>query len=100
MYKISAKLALFHPIYLNFPHQMGRFNLIVVLSLSLSLCLFPNTISAALQKNYYANVCPNVENIVRDAVTKKFSQTFVTVPATIRLFFHDCFVQVNIYYIQ
>ncbi|XP_059458802.1 peroxidase 73-like [Corylus avellana] len=72
---------------------MGRFNLIVVLSLGLSLCLFPNTISAALRKNYYANVCPNVENIVRDAVRKKFNQTFVTVPATIRLFFHDCFVQ-------
>lgn len=79
---------------------MGRFNLlIVVLSLSLSSCLFPNTVSAALKKNYYAKICPNVESIVRDAVIKKFNQTFVTVPATIRLFFHDCFVEVNIYYV-
>nr|XP_023922585.1 peroxidase 51-like [Quercus suber]POE97796.1 peroxidase 73 [Quercus suber] len=70
----------------------SQFNLIVVLSLCLSLCLFP-TPTASLQQNYYANICPNVENIVRDAVKKKFNQTFVTVPATIRLFFHDCFVQ-------
>ncbi|XWS45172.1 hypothetical protein CRYUN_Cryun15aG0113700 [Craigia yunnanensis] len=71
----------------------GIINLVVVLSLSLSFCLLPGTASAQLRQNYYANTCPSVENIVRAAVTKKFSQTFVTVPATIRLFFHDCFVQ-------
>ncbi|XP_022740001.1 peroxidase 51-like [Durio zibethinus] len=73
---------------------MGQFiNLVIVLSLSLSFCLLPDTTSAQLRQNYYAKTCPNVENIVRAAVNKKFSQTFVTVPATIRLFFHDCFVQ-------
>ncbi|KAK1323450.1 Peroxidase 73 [Acorus calamus] len=45
-----------------------------------------------LRRNYYANVCPNVESIVRGIVNNKFRQTFVTVPATLRLFFHDCFV--------
>ncbi|XVF17550.1 hypothetical protein REPUB_Repub10bG0133100 [Reevesia pubescens] len=73
---------------------MGQFiNLVVVLSLSLSLCLLSDTASAQLRTNYYAKTCPNVESIVRGAVAKKFSQTFVTVPSTIRLFFHDCFVQ-------
>ncbi|KAJ8765467.1 hypothetical protein K2173_014589 [Erythroxylum novogranatense] len=72
---------------------MGRFNVLLVLSLAFSLCLFPSTISAQLKQNYYASICPNVESIVRGAVQKKFQQTFVTVPATIRLFFHDCFVQ-------
>lgn len=71
----------------------GQFNLIVVLSLCLSLCLFPYATSAILNRNYYAKTCPNVETIVRNAVKTKFQQTFVTVPATIRLFFHDCFVQ-------
>ncbi|KDP32054.1 hypothetical protein JCGZ_12515 [Jatropha curcas] len=71
---------------------MGRFHL-VLLFLSLSFCLFPDIISAQLRRNYYANICPNVESIVRNAVQKKFQQTFVTVPGTIRLFFHDCFVQ-------
>lgn len=67
---------------------------VVVLLLFLSLYVFPQLGSAQLQQNYYANICPNVETIVRNAVTKKIQETFVTVGATIRLFFHDCFVQV------
>ncbi|XP_021893129.1 peroxidase 16-like [Carica papaya] len=47
----------------------------------------------ALRQNFYQNVCPNVESLVRSAVQKKFQQTFVTAPATLRLFFHDCFVR-------
>ncbi|OAY81447.1 peroxidase 51-like [Ananas comosus] len=66
---------------------------VVVLLLFLSLYVFPQLGSAQLQQNYYANICPNVETIVRNAVTKKIQETFVTVGATIRLFFHDCFVQ-------
>ncbi|KAF2298145.1 hypothetical protein GH714_015519 [Hevea brasiliensis] len=73
--------------------MMGSFQLILVLSLSFSLCLFSSSVSAQLRQNYYANICPNVESIVRNAVQKKFQQTFVTVPGTLRLFFHDCFVQ-------
>ncbi|XP_004509077.1 peroxidase 73 [Cicer arietinum] len=72
---------------------MGRFNLILVFSLSLNLCLIPYLTLAQLSTNHYAKTCPNVESIVRTAVQNKFKQTFVTVPATLRLFFHDCFVQ-------
>ncbi|XP_008792666.1 peroxidase 51-like [Phoenix dactylifera] len=71
---------------------MGNIRVALFL-LTLSICLFPQLSSAQLRRNYYANICPNVESIVRNAVTKKFQQTFVTVPATLRLFFHDCFVQ-------
>ncbi|KAF7838019.1 peroxidase 16 [Senna tora] len=46
-----------------------------------------------LKKGFYNNICPNVEQLVRSAVTKKFQDTFVTAPATLRLFFHDCFVR-------
>ncbi|CAL9104173.1 Peroxidase [Musa troglodytarum] len=48
---------------------------------------------AQLRPNFYQFTCPNVESIVRQAVLKKVRQTFVTVPATLRLFFHDCFVE-------
>ncbi|KAI4315049.1 hypothetical protein L6164_027897 [Bauhinia variegata] len=72
---------------------MGRFSLVLVWSVSLCLCLYPYYASAQLSRNHYAKTCPNVESIVREAVRKKFQQTFVTVPATLRLFFHDCFVQ-------
>ncbi|KAL3525613.1 hypothetical protein ACH5RR_013985 [Cinchona calisaya] len=73
---------------------MGRCNIFILTLLTFSFisCLFPDFASAALKQNYYAKICPDVENIVRNAVFKKFNQTFVTVPGTIRLYFHDCFV--------
>ncbi|GMY13067.1 peroxidase 55-like isoform X3 [Fagus crenata] len=46
-----------------------------------------------LVENFYGSSCPNVESIVSQAVSTKFSQTFTTIPATLRLFFHDCFVE-------
>ncbi|KAK4262382.1 hypothetical protein QN277_027950 [Acacia crassicarpa] len=72
---------------------MGPCRLILMLSLSLSLYLFPYSTFAQLSTNHYANICPNLESIVRTAVRNKFQQTFVTVPGTLRLFFHDCLVQ-------
>ncbi|KAE9613062.1 hypothetical protein Lal_00027654 [Lupinus albus] len=72
---------------------MGQLSLIFVWLLFLSLCFNSCPTSAQLSRHHYAKICPNVENIVREAVKKKFQQTFVTVPATLRLFFHDCFVQ-------
>jgi hypothetical protein len=50
---------------------------------------------AKLSPGYYRSTCPRVESIVRSAVDRKVKETFVTVPATLRLFFHDCFVQVR-----
>ena len=47
-----------------------------------------------LSENFYSSSCPNVEGIVSQQVSTKFSQTFTTIPATLRLFFHDCFVEV------
>ncbi|XP_010028113.2 peroxidase 73 [Eucalyptus grandis] len=72
---------------------MALFRLFALWSLAICFCLCPHTTSAQLRQNFYANVCPNVEGIVRNAVRQKFQQTFVTVPGTLRLFFHDCFVQ-------
>lgn len=51
--------------------------------------------AARLRSDFYKSSCPNVESIVRKAVAEKVRQTFVTVPATLRLFFHDCFVEVS-----
>ncbi|XP_059064392.1 peroxidase 73-like [Cryptomeria japonica] len=51
------------------------------------------TQSSLLSTNFYANSCPKVEAIVKNVVSLKFNQTFVTVPGTLRLFFHDCFVE-------
>ncbi|XP_073156451.1 peroxidase 73-like [Henckelia pumila] len=70
----------------------SKFLIKLLLPFSLSIVLFSSSISAQLRLNFYANTCPDVEKLVRTAVTAKFRQTFVTVPATLRLYFHDCFV--------
>ncbi|XP_010464099.1 PREDICTED: peroxidase 73-like isoform X1 [Camelina sativa] len=71
---------------------MARFGLVIVVALSLTISMFPDTTTAQLKTNFYGKVCPNVEQIVRTVVQQKVKQTFVTIPATLRLFFHDCFV--------
>ncbi|KZV52467.1 peroxidase 73 [Dorcoceras hygrometricum] len=70
----------------------NKYQITLLLPLSLIIILFLSSTSAQLRQNFYANICPDVENIVRRAVKTKFDQTFVTVPATIRLLFHDCMV--------
>ncbi|XP_059636990.1 peroxidase 16-like [Cornus florida] len=65
---------------------------IICLSILLVSLLLPSGY-AQLRGDFYKNTCPNVESLVRSAVTNKFRQTFVTAPATLRLFFHDCFVR-------
>lgn len=50
---------------------------------------------AQLRENFYRTSCPNVESIVLQAVNAKLAQTqtFTPIPATLRLFFHDCCVE-------
>ncbi|KAG2631254.1 peroxidase 35-like [Panicum virgatum] len=53
----------------------------------------PTCAAQPLRRNYYAGVCPSVESIVRGVVARKVRQTATCIGATVRLFFHDCFVQ-------
>ncbi|MBA0658823.1 hypothetical protein Goklo_011001 [Gossypium klotzschianum] len=47
-----------------------------------------------LSVNYYAKSCPQVEQLVGSITSQQFKEIPVSAPATIRLFFHDCFVEV------
>ncbi|WVZ78745.1 hypothetical protein U9M48_026402 [Paspalum notatum var. saurae] len=62
-----------------------------VVVIALALALAPA--QAQLSQSYYASTCPNVETLVRGAVTQKLQETFNAAPGTLRLFFHDCFVR-------
>ncbi|XP_057831030.2 peroxidase 19 isoform X2 [Cryptomeria japonica] len=42
--------------------------------------------------NFYSKSCPSVEALVLGVAKQKFVEAPVSAPATIRLFFHDCFV--------
>ena len=70
-------------------------NLLAVVALALVAAMLPPSGEAKLSPDYYRSTCPDVEAIVRAVVAKKVKETFVTVPATLRLFFHDCFVEVS-----
>ncbi|GAB4836907.1 Peroxidase 45 [Ancistrocladus abbreviatus] len=63
----------------------------IILAFTILLFLTPSF--AQLRLNFYHDSCPNVESIVHNAVKEKLQETFVTAPGTLRLFFHDCFVQ-------
>uniref|UniRef100_J3LT33 Peroxidase n=1 Tax=Oryza brachyantha TaxID=4533 RepID=J3LT33_ORYBR len=45
-----------------------------------------------LSKDYYNSTCPDVESIVLGVVKDKMQATIRTIGSTVRLFFHDCFV--------
>lgn len=46
-----------------------------------------------LSVDYYAKTCPQLEQLVGSVTSQQFKEAPVSGPATIRLFFHDCFVQ-------
>ncbi|OWM86989.1 hypothetical protein CDL15_Pgr016026 [Punica granatum] len=60
--------------------------------LAVSMLLMAAASARQLRTDFYNNTCLNVEHLVRSAVTRKFQLTDITAPATLRLFFHDCFV--------
>lgn len=46
-----------------------------------------------LTVDYYNKTCPHLEQIVSFVASEKLKDSPATAPATIRLFFHDCFVE-------
>jgi len=59
----------------------------------LALAISAQLGASALTRGYYNRTCPNLESIVRGVVTQKRDATIRTMGSTIRLFFHDCFVE-------
>jgi len=70
-------------------------SLLVLAAIAAAVCLAQPG-AAALKVDYYASTCPNVEAIVRGVVQQKMQATIRTIGSTIRLFFHDCFVEVRV----
>nr|GEU97641.1 peroxidase 51-like [Tanacetum cinerariifolium] len=72
---------------------MGQIVVFIQVLVLYSHLVFPNLAFAQHKQNYYANICPNVETIVQTTVSAKVKLQPNTIPGTLRLFFHDCFVQ-------
>ncbi|PUZ36910.1 hypothetical protein GQ55_9G074800 [Panicum hallii var. hallii] len=67
-------------------------SLLILAAVAAAVCLAQPG-AADLKVDYYASTCPNVEAIVRGVVQQKMQATIRTIGSTIRLFFHDCFVE-------
>ncbi|KAJ1685040.1 hypothetical protein LUZ63_016430 [Rhynchospora breviuscula] len=50
------------------------------------------TNNGSLSPDYYANICPNLESLVQGAVRGMMASSPIAAAATLRLFFHDCFI--------
>lgn len=46
-----------------------------------------------LSEDYYAKTCPNLDKILLETITPKQTSNPTTAAATLRVFFHDCFVE-------
>lgn len=55
--------------------------------------LMPPSAVAQLRTDYYATICPNLESLIRSSMKWSMSQSPISGPAVLRLFFHDCAVK-------
>ncbi|KAK9268191.1 hypothetical protein L1049_010634 [Liquidambar formosana] len=46
-----------------------------------------------LSVDYYAKSCPQLDQLIASVTANRFQEAPISGPATIRLFFHDCFVE-------
>ena len=70
---------------------------IVALAVFLLLLTAP-TSSAQLSNNFYSKTCPNVFNTVKAVVKSAVAKEPRIGASILRLFFHDCFVDVIFFY--
>ena len=59
------------------------------------LSLLACSLNAQLSSNFYATTCPNLQTIVRNAMTQAVNKEARIGASMLRLFFHDCFVNVR-----
>lgn len=59
------------------------------------LLSFPSAYGVDLKPNYYGAKCPNIEGAIANAVATEEGNNQGICAGVIRLFFHDCFVNVS-----
>jgi peroxidase len=59
--------------------------------------LLAHTSNAQLSPSFYAGRCPNLQSIVRSVMSQAVAREPRMGASILRLFFHDCFVNVHIF---
>lgn len=65
-----------------------------VAALAIILVALQNAVEAQLRVDFYNSTCEEVESIVKEAMKAKLRAAPTSAAGTLRLFFHDCFVNV------
>jgi len=69
---------------------------VVVILLMGPLLLLPGEVDGQLSVNFYQNTaCSNLEAVIQTVMVAKFQQASTSPAAILRLFFHDCMVNVS-----
>ena len=71
----------------------------VVLVVGYLLLVSLGSSNAQLTTNFYSNSCPNLYSTVKSVVQSAINKEARMGASLLRLFFHDCFVNVKIYYL-
>ncbi|KAM0845436.1 hypothetical protein ACQ4PT_056378 [Festuca glaucescens] len=76
--------------------EKRRRSMRALVAVSLLAAMLPSSQAAygggGMAPDYYKTSCPGLLSFVREEVMRKKNETVVTIPAVLRLFFHDCFV--------
>ncbi|XP_042405446.1 peroxidase P7-like [Zingiber officinale] len=65
---------------------------VVVVALICFLAMISRTANGQLSSTFYSSTCPNLQSIVRSAMTQAVNREKRIGASILRLFFHDCFV--------
>ncbi|KAL3643490.1 Peroxidase 19 [Castilleja foliolosa] len=76
----------------SFPTLIFIFTFIFLLP-SLPSLPTPKPPNYQLSVDFYSKTCPQLDQLVASITSQQFKEAPVSAPATIRLFFHDCFVE-------
>jgi len=71
----------------------------LVLSVLLA-CTSANGDNHHLSVSYYDKTCPSAQHIVQAVMASRVAADQAMAPAVLRLFFHDCFVNVRPHFIN
>ncbi|KAK6124366.1 hypothetical protein DH2020_041859 [Rehmannia glutinosa] len=69
------------------------FFLVSLASHSLANAATNNKPKYQLSVDFYAKSCPQLDKLIASVTSQQFKEAPISGPATIRLFFHDCFVE-------
>ncbi|XP_059625425.1 peroxidase 19 [Cornus florida] len=74
-------------------YSCSFWSILIPLLLFLLILRTSNSLSTPLSINYYAKSCPQLDQLLGSVTAQQFKEAPISGPATIRLFFHDCFVE-------